>query len=279
MKISQPVPMWQQVANYLRGEILRGVHPPGQLLPSEETLATEFGVSRPTVRQGIQALAAEGLVEIRRPRGTMVRDPHAAPAYTERHTLAPPSTSPSYDAPSAQSAERFTRNKQVVGSIPTAGWANEGQPSFVRVDATADLAGLLDIPVGEPMLVRQTLQHNDHLRRLTRLCMPFSVAAGTPWTDDPHLPAASEVYDHFVQAGHALTVTEYVRARMPIGDETSILAVPAGTPLLIVTELIVSTDGSDHRPLALCETRARADQIQLAYTVPAAPAGAERGQR
>jgi GntR family transcriptional regulator len=243
--------MWQQVAGYLRGEILTGAYPAGQLLPSEETLATEFGVSRPTVRQGIQALAAEGLVEIRRPRGTMVRDPHAAPARTEHRTLDPACPGSDQD------------------------WADTGQPAFYRADATADLAGLLAIPPGEPLLVRQTLQAAaDGLRRLARLCMPFSVAAHTPWADDPHLLAAADVYRHFTRAGHVLTVTEYVRARMPIGDETTTLAVPAGTPLLIATRVTSATIGGTCRPLALHETSIRADHIQLAYTTLAGPPNA-----
>jgi GntR family transcriptional regulator len=248
MKITPPVPMWQQVADHLRGQIMDGTYPPGQLLPSEESLAAEFGVSRPTVRQGIQALAAEGLADIRRPRGTMVRDPRAAPPRTEHHTLA---------AASHTGADT--------------GWADDGQPAFYRAGTTTDLAALLGVPAGEPMLVREALQNDGGLRRIVRLCLPFSVAASTPWADDPHLAPLAEVCAWLTRDGHALAVTDYVRARMPIGGEATTLAVPAGTPLLIVIQLITGTKNGARMSLAVHETRTRADQIQLAYPLPAAP--------
>src|SRR5215469_1033604 len=79
MKLTRPVPMWQQVADHVRDQILDGTYPAGQPLPSEEALAAEFGVSRPTIREGIKALVAEGLVQVTRPRGTIVLDPFSRP--------------------------------------------------------------------------------------------------------------------------------------------------------------------------------------------------------
>ncbi|HEY0692338.1 MAG TPA: winged helix-turn-helix domain-containing protein [Kribbella sp.] len=86
MKLSPAVPMWRQVADHLRAQILDGTFPAGQVLPSEETLAREFGVSRPVIRDGIKILVSEGFVEIRRPHGNLVRDPYAAPTRTEHAT-------------------------------------------------------------------------------------------------------------------------------------------------------------------------------------------------
>lgn len=51
---------------------------PGERLPSEKDLALELGVSRPTVRQALGALAAKGMVEARPRSGTYVRS--AVPA-------------------------------------------------------------------------------------------------------------------------------------------------------------------------------------------------------
>jgi GntR family transcriptional regulator len=137
--------------------------------------------------------------------------------------------------------------------------------SFYRANATADQAELLAIPPGEPLLTREAIQQADGIRRYHRLHTPFSIAEHTPWADDPHLPPAPKVYEHFTADGHTLTWTEHVRARAPIGDETQTLAAPAGTPLLIT--LRTTTSATDHHPLTLEETRQRADQIQLAYTL------------
>lgn len=52
--------------------------PVGFRLPGERTLATEFGVSRPVVREVLQGLAAQGLVEISPARGAFVTRPDGA---------------------------------------------------------------------------------------------------------------------------------------------------------------------------------------------------------
>jgi DNA-binding FadR family transcriptional regulator len=52
---------------------------PGAALPSESSLAGEFGVSRLTVREAIKALQARGLVEIRRGKRPTVAFPNARP--------------------------------------------------------------------------------------------------------------------------------------------------------------------------------------------------------
>ena len=52
----------QQVANSLRDQLLDGEFPPGMRIP-EDDLAAELGVSRNSVREGLQILVAEGLVQ------------------------------------------------------------------------------------------------------------------------------------------------------------------------------------------------------------------------
>jgi GntR family transcriptional repressor for pyruvate dehydrogenase complex len=60
------------VAHELLVLILSGRFGPGDRLPPERALATEFGVSRPTVRQAVAVLAARGLVETKIGSGTFV---------------------------------------------------------------------------------------------------------------------------------------------------------------------------------------------------------------
>jgi GntR family transcriptional regulator len=241
MKLARPVPMWEQVARHVRELILNGTYSPGQPLPSEEALAAEFGVSRPTIREGIKTLVSEGLVEVSRPRGTIVRDPFGRPARTEHHT-------------SASARDDTT-------------WADLESPQFYRVNATADQADLLGIPTGEPLLARAVTQQSAGIQRASLLYLPFSVAEQTPWADNPRLPPPGRLYRHFTEAGHHLTWTEHVRARMPIGDETTTLATSPGVPLLIVLRATHATSerADMHASLALEEIRYRADQAELAY--------------
>ena len=61
-----------QLAEILRSRIIAGEWSPGEQLPSEQALATEVGVSRPTVRAALSLLMASGLVRIRQGAGTFV---------------------------------------------------------------------------------------------------------------------------------------------------------------------------------------------------------------
>ena len=70
-----------QVIEQLRDSIVRGVWKPGTKLPSEAELGQSLGVSRVSVREGIQHLVSLGLLDTRHGEGTFVRtyegDAHA----------------------------------------------------------------------------------------------------------------------------------------------------------------------------------------------------------
>ncbi|HEY2587083.1 MAG TPA: GntR family transcriptional regulator [Tepidisphaeraceae bacterium] len=68
-------PLYAQVEAELASCIASGHMKPGDQLPTESALIQRFGVSRPTIRQAIQNLAARGLVEIRRGKGTFASLP------------------------------------------------------------------------------------------------------------------------------------------------------------------------------------------------------------
>jgi DNA-binding FadR family transcriptional regulator len=67
------------VADRLRELIMRGDLPAGQQLPSLRTLASHLGISIPTLREALTALAYSGLIELHQGRGCFVsRRPGAA---------------------------------------------------------------------------------------------------------------------------------------------------------------------------------------------------------
>ncbi|KQI67469.1 GntR family transcriptional regulator [Loktanella sp. 3ANDIMAR09] len=69
---SPKTPVWQAIADALRTDLSEGRHAPGDRLPTEAALAERFGVNRHTVRHGVSALVAEGLVRRRRGAGAFV---------------------------------------------------------------------------------------------------------------------------------------------------------------------------------------------------------------
>ena len=67
-----------QVVSHVRELIERGALKPGDRLPAERDLATQIGVSRPTIRAGLRTLAAMGVVRSRHGSGTYI--PEGPPA-------------------------------------------------------------------------------------------------------------------------------------------------------------------------------------------------------
>jgi GntR family transcriptional repressor for pyruvate dehydrogenase complex len=63
-----------QVVAFVRDLIERGRVRPGDRLPAERDLASLIGVSRPSVRAGLHALAAMGVVRSRHGSGTYIQD-------------------------------------------------------------------------------------------------------------------------------------------------------------------------------------------------------------
>lgn len=62
----------RRISRELLTRILRGEIAPGNALPSEDALASQFDVSRPVVREAVKELAVLGLVESRQGRATRI---------------------------------------------------------------------------------------------------------------------------------------------------------------------------------------------------------------
>ncbi|WP_063729546.1 FadR/GntR family transcriptional regulator [Streptomyces sp. RTd22] len=60
-----PVRLYQRIVEQIEQAIARGDLKPGQRLPSERELVTQFGASRPTVREALRVLESNGLVRSR----------------------------------------------------------------------------------------------------------------------------------------------------------------------------------------------------------------------
>lgn len=80
----------QRIYRWLRGQIAEGTLVAGDTLPSTRTLAAEWGVSRTTVTQAYEQLAAEGYVQTSAGRATRVAMASAAPRAGAGSRRAPP---------------------------------------------------------------------------------------------------------------------------------------------------------------------------------------------
>jgi GntR family transcriptional regulator len=66
------VPVYRQLAEYLKNQIATGVYKPGDVLPSEAELIRDLNISRTTVRLAFGLISNTGLIRREQGRGTIV---------------------------------------------------------------------------------------------------------------------------------------------------------------------------------------------------------------
>src|SRR5918998_3251968 len=129
---SSPTPLYFQLSQAFERAITDGSLPAGAKLENEILLAQRYGLSRPTVRRAVQELVDKGLLVRKRGVGTQVIQPHVRRS-VELTSL----------------YEDLARS----GSSPTTAVL-----SLERVPAPADVAGELDLPEGEEVVVIRRLR-------------------------------------------------------------------------------------------------------------------------
>lgn len=77
-------PLYREIAETLRGEIVGGGYSVGDLFPKEFDLCDRFGVSRHTVRSALSCLEREGLLIRTRSAGTVIRSVEPSSAFVQK---------------------------------------------------------------------------------------------------------------------------------------------------------------------------------------------------
>lgn len=129
-------PLYMQVSEALRAEIVAGRFAVGTLLPPEADLVERFGVSRPTVREALRQLRFDGLITSRQGAGSIVVRPGPSAGYT-------PEVGSIADLRQYVSTGRYTINRSAM------------------IEANAQLAEQLTCSVGESWLQIDGLRHED----------------------------------------------------------------------------------------------------------------------
>jgi GntR family transcriptional regulator, transcriptional repressor for pyruvate dehydrogenase complex len=152
---------WQQLGqgtltNRIRLEIMRFLEnnrlSPGDRLPSERELAAALGVSRPSVREAVRSLQAEGRLIVRHGQGVFVAEPAAQRSLRESMANLDHSLS-----------ELFAMRE--VLEVPAAQWAAQRQDSTALASVQSAFEDLNDAIAREPLDYEQ-LQRLDALFHL-----------------------------------------------------------------------------------------------------------------
>ncbi|MDJ1008854.1 MAG: phosphonate metabolism transcriptional regulator PhnF [Paracoccaceae bacterium] len=217
MTAPKRTPLFQFIAQALRGDIAEGAYPPGAKLPAESALADRFGVNRHTVRHALQVLAGEGLVRSRRGSGTVVV---GRPIDYRLGTRV-----------------RFHQNLLAAGLTP--------DKKVLSVDireATADDARILKLPQGAPVCVYAAVSFADGA--------PMAMAESRfPEHRLPGLAAALGRTSSITAALAEVGVADYTRASTRLSAERATpdialhLGLSEGDPLLHTSSVNVDADG------------------------------------
>ncbi|TDD69018.1 GntR family transcriptional regulator [Actinomadura darangshiensis] len=226
----------RQVADVLRRQVLYGEFRSGAL-PAEAVLAREFGASRNAVREALDLLRAEGLIERRAGVGTLPvaeKYPHGL-----EHLLG--------------LAETLREHGEVDNEVRTTG----------LITPSREVSSRLRQAPGEPVV------YIERIRRLNGLPLSLDLTYLARDLGEPLLAEDLARNDIFVLleriAGQPLGTAEVVLEAVNADPHSAAtLDAPRGTALLMLERLTHLADG---RPVDLEFVRFRGDRIAMSGTL------------
>ena len=143
------IPIHRLIAESLAAAIERGEYPHGSRLPSELTLAAQFGISRGTLRHALNTLRARGLIDAVPTRGWFVRATAPEPAQGRRRVVGvviPSVARPSLpELLSAIEDELHDHGYSML--VGSSGWNREQQAGRIRRILAEGVSGLICYPI------------------------------------------------------------------------------------------------------------------------------------
>ena len=233
------------IAKDLRAAIRSGTYKPGDRLPSEAALMSNYGVARMTARHGLSMLKDEGLTVTRHGSGVFVR--------------------------AFEPIVRDTTGAEVGESTVTAETDETGAGLTVRtlaVTAEAEPPEKVRTTLGLAEGAKVTVRERLHLRERKPVLfatsyLPSSIAAGTPIADQE--VGRGGTHARLTEAGHApVRFREDVVGRMPTIEEIEELRIEPGTPVLSVTRTAFTQDGT---PVEVSYVVLDAGEFMLRYDI------------
>ncbi|GAA2311560.1 GntR family transcriptional regulator [Actinomadura luteofluorescens] len=204
----------------------------GDALPSERRLAEELGVSRPTLRQAIDGLVADGLLDRRHGSGTYVAQPRIAVSLTM----------------TSFTEDMIRRGMKPGGRVL----------SFRTETAGARIGRRLALsPVEEVFTIRRLRMADEAPMAIETLYLPRALLPGLRRSD---LEGRS-FYD--LLRGNGVEIasgTETIEPTVTTAEEAAELGVPVHMPAFLFERITRDADG---RPLEYVRSLYRGDRYRL----------------
>lgn len=213
---NSPVPLYIQVADLIRERIASEFYEPGELLPKEALLAESFDVSRITIRSALEILSNEGLVVKKQGKGTFITD--------DKKTLSIDSVQGFYSLLVKSGADVETVLLKSESRIPENSISTElgiSEPETVRKIKRLYLVKQKPIAIITTHLFKDVVLTNEESEELTVYGILSEKLSQEP-----------------VQAQYQITATQAAE------DDSEVLMVPVGSPLLILQRTSFNIDGT-----------------------------------
>lgn len=224
-------PLYKQVYNVLVRRIAEGQWQPGEVLPSEQALASELRVSQGTVRKALDTLSAENLVQRHQGKGTFVAE------HTQEHSLF-----------------RFFRlaHPDTEGERVT---PESTDARCKRRAATASEALKLHLPKGEAVVEISRVRLIDGERAISEK----SVVPLKLFPEIDHQDALPNTLYSLYQSVYGVNIVlakEELTAVLATKTDEKALGVKPGSPMLQIERVAVAIDGQRAEwRISRCDTR------------------------
>lgn len=242
-------PTYRRIADQIRDQIARGALVPGDRLPTEPELERIYGAGRNTIRSAVAELVAQGLVETRRRKGTVVCQQQSIrylATVAEQADRAPAGS---------EARDAFYEEVTAQGRVPSQDF------SMVIEPVTPDIAARLRVRPGDLVVARACLRYVDDQpwsEQVSYYPMDVSEAAGlTAPRDIPEGTVRAMAKAGFLEVGKR----DELSSRMPTPEEARALEMRPGVPLIVYYR----TTWDRERTLRCSRTLFPADRNTIEY--------------
>lgn len=224
------LPLYKQVEKHVTQLIVEHRWKPGEMLPSEFQLASEFGVSQGTVRKALNTLTDAKVLTRKQGLGTFVAEHTGRPALYRFFPLVADNGTPELPEASVLSIKVISASKQIAEELKLA-------------------------EQEKVILLKRSRSMNDMTCLLEDIYLPYHLFAGIE--QEPEIP---HTLYHFYQTNYSLTVhktIDKIKAVIATDEEAELLGIAENSPLLSFTRL---TKSLDDQVIEFRVTRCRSDK-------------------
>lgn len=240
-------PRYVEIADALRARIEAGVYAETGKLPSERLLTAEFDAARNTVRDALQLLRVDDLIESRGGSGVYLRSFKRIPR----------------DAVERLSREQWGAGRAIWDKDLQGRDRNEDVKVF-EADPPEHVARTLGVR-GKKVWCRDKLYRSEGRIVMHSLAWyPADLVEGTAVTERNTGPGGT--YARLDEIGHGpARFSEEIEVRLPLSAESKTLGITMSTPIILIVRTAYD---SEDRPVEVNEMKLDSDSYRLIYKFP-----------